>query len=219
MNCQDCEADMAKEWILNSAMNRFQFNFKRNVGPTSESIRKCSPKHMDDWREYYFTYVRTREQIEELGKKLYVKITEVIPAEISAITLQDCIDYMIQMVIDRTYDGYVTEIQTIYGQLEKILNEKIQPAPDEWDRLYNVDFFIKIGEKHIGLQIKPVSQGIQLSQIFKEKSLQLKTHEKFTKEYGGKVFYIFSSTVGDKKEIRNKEVIDEIREEIERLKK
>jgi hypothetical protein len=23
---------MAKEWILNSAMNRFQFNFKRNVG-------------------------------------------------------------------------------------------------------------------------------------------------------------------------------------------
>ncbi|NTW84443.1 MAG: hypothetical protein HGB36_13990 [Chlorobiaceae bacterium] len=33
---------MAKEWILNSAMNRamnrFQLNFKRNVGPTSESI-------------------------------------------------------------------------------------------------------------------------------------------------------------------------------------
>jgi len=25
---------MAKEWILNSAMNRFQLNFKRNVGPT-----------------------------------------------------------------------------------------------------------------------------------------------------------------------------------------
>ncbi len=30
---------MAKEWILNSAMNRFQLNFKRNVGATSESIR------------------------------------------------------------------------------------------------------------------------------------------------------------------------------------
>ena len=28
---------MAKEWILNNAMNRFQLNFKRNVGPTSES--------------------------------------------------------------------------------------------------------------------------------------------------------------------------------------
>lgn len=27
---------MAKEWILNSAMNRFQLNFKRNVGPTKD---------------------------------------------------------------------------------------------------------------------------------------------------------------------------------------
>ncbi|MDR3049374.1 MAG: MjaI family restriction endonuclease [Elusimicrobiota bacterium] len=37
---------MAKEWILNSAMNRFQLNFKRNVGATSESIRKCSQKNI-----------------------------------------------------------------------------------------------------------------------------------------------------------------------------
>ncbi len=69
---------MAKEWILNSAMNRFQLNFKRNVGPTSESIRKCEPKSIDEWRVYYFKNVRSKEHIEELGKKLYIKITEVI---------------------------------------------------------------------------------------------------------------------------------------------
>jgi hypothetical protein len=46
---------MAKEWILNSAMNRFQLNFKRNVGPTSESIRQCEPKTLEEWREYYFS--------------------------------------------------------------------------------------------------------------------------------------------------------------------
>jgi len=51
---------MAKEWILNSAMNRFQLNFKRNVGPTSESIRKCAPKTLDEWREYYFTQVKSK---------------------------------------------------------------------------------------------------------------------------------------------------------------
>ncbi|HPL64709.1 MAG TPA: MjaI family restriction endonuclease [Syntrophales bacterium] len=39
---------MAKEWILNSAMNRFQLNFKRNVGPTSESIRMCAPKTLNE---------------------------------------------------------------------------------------------------------------------------------------------------------------------------
>ncbi|MDY0352325.1 MAG: MjaI family restriction endonuclease [Desulfobulbaceae bacterium] len=210
---------MAKEWILNSAMNRFQLNFKRNVGPTSESIRQCAPKTIEEWREYYFKHVRSKEHIESLGKKLYVKITEVIQAEVEEITEQDCIDYMLQLVINRTFDGYMTEIKTIYGQLEKELGLKIEPAPDKWDRLYNVDFFIKIRDKFIGIQIKPVNQGIQLSQIFKEKNLQEETHKKFTKEYGGKVFYIYSSKSGDRKVIVNKEVIDEIEQEIERLKK
>jgi hypothetical protein len=110
---------MAKEWILNSAMNRFQLNFKRNVGPTSESIRKCSPRSIDEWRAYYFSNVKTKEHIIELGRKLYIKITEVIQAEVADITEEDCIDYLLQLVIDRTYEGYVTEIQTIYGQLQK----------------------------------------------------------------------------------------------------
>ena len=208
---------MAKEWILNSAMNRFQLNFKRNVGPTSESIRKCSPKTIDEWREYYFKNVKPKEHIEELGKKLYIKITEVIQAEVSELSEQDCIDYMIQLVIDRTFDAYVTEIQTVYGQLQNILGVHIEPAPDEWDRLFNVDFFIKIGEKYIGLQIKPVNANIQLAEIFKEKKLQIESHIKFTEVFGGKVFYLYSVKVGEKKEIQNKEVIDEIFQEINRL--
>lgn len=208
---------MAKEWILNSAMNRFQLNFKRNVGPVSESIRQCAPKSVNEWQKYYFNNVRSKEHIEDLGKKLYIKITEVIQAEVEDITEQDCIDYMMQMVIDRTFDGYLREISTIYGQLENELSVKIDPAPDEWDRLFNVDFFIRISDKYIGLQIKPVNQGVQLSQIFKEKELQQRTHKKFTEKYGGKVFYVFSSKAADKKIILNKEVIGEIMAEIERL--
>lgn len=197
---------MAKEWILNSAMNRFQLNFKKNVGPTSESIRACSPKTLDEWREYYFAQVRPQEHIIELGKRLYVKITEVIQAEVGAITEQDCIDYMMQLVIDRTYDGYQTEIQTIYGQLQHNLGVAVEPAPDEWDRLFNVDFFIRVGEKYIGLQIKPVNTGIQLAEIHKEYALQAETHREFAETYGGKVFYIYSAKAGEKKEIQNREV-------------
>jgi len=122
---------MAKEWILNSAMNRFQLNFKRNVGATSESIRKCSPKTVDEWRSYYFENVRPLSHIEELGRRLYIKITEVLQAEIDDVTERDCIDYMISLVIDRTFDGYTTEISAVYRQLEKILGVKIEPAPDE----------------------------------------------------------------------------------------
>lgn len=208
---------MAKEWILNSTMNRFQLNFKRNVGATSEAIRKCAPKNVDEWKNYYFQNIRSEEQITELGQKLYTKITEVIQAEIEDITEQDCIDYMITLVIDRTFDGYMTEISTIYGQLEKILNVKVEPAPDEWDRLFNVDFYIFINGKYIGLQVKPVNIGIQLPEIFKEKDIQAKSHEKFTSKYGGKVFYIYSAKQDGKKDIVNTEVISDIQREIERL--
>ena len=124
---------------------------------------------------------------------------------------------MKQLVINRTYDGYTTEIQTIYGQLKILLDAKVEPAPDEWDRLFNVDFFIKIGDCYIGLQIKPVNNSLQIPEIHKEYALQAKTHEKFKKQYGGSVFYIYSEKVNGKKEIANKEVVEEIRKEIERL--
>ena len=213
---------MAKEWILNNAMNRFQLNFKRNVGPTSESIRKYAPKTVEEWQNYYFENVRSKEHIEELGKKLYIKITEVIQAEVESLTEKECIDYMFQMVINRTFDGYMTEIKTIYGQLQAILQQqfpeiKIEPAPDDWDRLFNVDFFIKIKEKYIGIQIKPVNNGIQLNQIFKERSIQKHTHKKFQDKFGGRVFYVFSIKENGRKRIANEEIIDEIINEIKSL--
>ena len=209
---------MAKEWVLNSATNRFQLNFKRNVGATSEAIRKCAPKSLEEWQDYYFKNVKSEEHIIELGKKLYIKITEVLVAEIDEITEEDCINYIKELVIDRTYDGYVREIKTIYEQLQETLKVKIEPAPDTWDRLYNVDFYIKINDKYIGLQIKPVSQVSSIPEIYKEREIQHKSHIEFTKKYGGKVFYLFSCKQGDKKIIVNTEVIDEINEEIHRLK-
>lgn len=209
---------MPKEWILNSAMNRFQLNFKRNVGAVSEEIRKCEPKNIKEWEEYYFKNVRPREHIEQLGKKLYVKITEVITAEVENIEEKDCIEYLVNLVIGRTYDGYTTEIKTIYGQLEKALSIKIEPAPDKWDRLYNVDFFIKVKDSFIGLQIKPVGNVTHIPQIYKERSFQAETHKKFENEFGGKVFYIFSIKESGKKIIKNTEVIEQIKAEINRLK-
>jgi len=209
---------MAKEWILNSATNRFQFNFKRNVGAVSEEIRKCAPKTIKDWEGYYFKNVKPKEHLVDLGKKLYVKITEVIASEVETITEEDCVAYILNLVINRTFDGYMTERITIYGQLQDILGVKIEPAPDKWDRLFNVDFFIKLNEKYIGLQIKPASGVSHIPEIFKERELQAKTHKKFTEQYGGKVFYVISIKEGDKKKIYNTEVIKEIKKEIEKLK-
>lgn len=208
---------MAKEWILNSATNRFQLNFKRNVGATSAEIRNCAPKSLDEWQNYYFQNVRSLDQITQLGKKLYIKITEVLAAEIDEISEEDCINYIKELVINKTYDGYVREIKTIYGQLQELLQAKILPAPDKWDRIFNVDFYIEINDKYIGLQIKPVSQTTSIPEIYKETKIQHYSHIKFKEKYGGNVFYIYSSKSGDKKVIVNTEVVDEIKNEIIRL--
>ena len=209
---------MAKEWILNQANMRWGLTKKNKVGPVSELIRKCSPKSLKDWEEYYYKNVNPKQHLEELGRRLYIKITEVCQAEIESITEEDCIDFIINLVIGRTYDGYQSEIQTIYGQLQEALGVKVEPAPDEWDRGYNVDFFIKVNERYIGLQIKPAGYAY-ITQIINELEFQKKTHEKFTVKYGGKVFYVISVKEGKKKIIHNPEIIEEIRKEIERLKK
>ena len=219
---------MAKEWILNMATNRWGLNKKSSVGPVSQWIRECEPETIKEWEEFYYDklaqFIRDKginlspqEYIENLGRKLYVKITEVIQAEIEEITEESCIQYIYDLVINRTYDGYLTEIKTIYGKLQRDLNVEIKPAPDEWDRLYNVDFYIQIGNRYIGLQIKPITYE-QTPEVYRWKEWLAKTHDKFKKEYGGKVFIVFSIKKDNKKVIYNPEVIGEIKEEIERLK-
>ena len=209
---------MPKEWILNQANMRWGLTKKNKVGAVSDEIRKCAPKSLREWEEHYYKRVYPKEHLENLGRRLYIKITEVCQAEIESIEEQDCIDFIINLVINRTYDGYQSEIQTIYGQLQQALGVKVEPAPDEWDRGYNVDFFIKVKDKYIGLQIKPAGYAY-ITQIINELEFQKKTHEKFTTKYGGKVFYIISVKEGKKKIIHNPDVVEEIRKEIERLEK
>jgi hypothetical protein len=205
---------MAKEWILNMATNRWGLNKKDKVGPVAKWIRETAPKNLEEWEKAYLKLVEenilkpqnlefssAEEYLKELGRKLYIK------------------NYIKQLVINRTFQGYLTEKETIYGKIEKLLNVKIYPAPDEWDRLYNVDFYIQINNKYIGIQIKPITYE-HMPQIHNWIEWLSQTHKKFSEEYGGKVFVIFSITNEDgKKEIYNEnEIIKQIKQEIERLK-
>lgn len=121
------------------------------------------------------------------------------------------------MVRIKLLDGYQTGIQTMYGQLENLLGVPVEPVPDEWDRRYNLDFFIGVKDKYIGLQIKPISSGQALNQYQWIKMHEV-NHKKFTDKFGGQVFFIFSVKSGNKKKIYNVEVIEEIQKEIDRLK-
>jgi hypothetical protein len=117
---------------------------------------------------------------------------------------------------DKAHKERAGKIQTIYGQLQQALGVMVEHAPDKWDRGYNVDFYIKVKDKYIGLQIKPAGYAYT-TQIINELKFQKGTHDKFTAKYGGKVFYIISVKDGKKKAIHNPEVIEEIRKEIQRL--
>ncbi len=161
--------------------------------------------------------MQPNEYLESLGKILYTKITEVLRSEMDEVTEEECIEYIRNLAINRTFEGYITEKETIYEQLQDILNTKIEPAPDEWDRLYNVDFFIKIKDKYIGLQIKPVTFEHAPEFATKWQEAYKISHEKFTKKFGGKVFIVLSVKKEKKKVIFNSQVIDEIKEEINRL--
>lgn len=214
-----------KEWVLNIAFNRWQFNRPRYVGRLSEAIRACAPKTLEEWKAYYRSQVtiegellgETMEQhLAEVGRRLYAKISEQLLAEVRAVTEEDCIQYVQDVVFRRTFEGYLTEKQTVYEQLEQQLGVKLEPAPDEWDRAYNVDFYIPVGQAAIGIQIKPTTYS-HTPEPHKWREWMQESHRRFEEEQGGQVFIVFSVKLGEKKVIANPEVIDEIRAEIARL--
>src|SRR2546427_10651677 len=106
---------MAKEWVLNQAMNRWQLNFKKSVGPVAKLIRECEPESLQDWEEFYYRHSegRSREALNQKGEQLYEKITTVLKQEIESITKEDGIKYISDVVIRRTYEGYLNEKEVI----------------------------------------------------------------------------------------------------------
>ena len=215
-----------REALLNYGMNRWGLNKAASVDKVSELIRRAAPSSIEDWECFYFENARqqkrdgariTREFLEDMRGRLYVKLSEVVQSELGSITEAECIDYVFNLVINRTYNGYINEIETVYGQLQELLGVPILPAPDEWDRLYNVDFFIRVGERSIGLQVKPISFD-HMMEDHRWKKMQETTHSRFKQKYGGSVFMVFSVRSGKKKVIRNMDVVDAIRSEMESLK-
>ena len=107
---------MAKEWILNQANMRWGLTRKNKVGPVSELIRKCEPSTLQEWEEYYLSCAYSKEYLEQLGKTLFIKVTDVCKAEIEDITEEDY-GQEVASEIEQEYWG-------IYAQ--SILNAKLK---------------------------------------------------------------------------------------------
>ena len=155
----------------------------------------------------------TRNSLEEIYNSLYNRMPEWEEA-FRQLTLQDCVDYVYNVTINRTYDGYIREKSVVNDGLAKKFKDIIFEETDpELDHAGDIDYVAKIGRWQIGIQIKPVTAkanfgGFSLSERMKA------SFADFTEKYGGNVFVVYSL----KGEIANMEVVDAISAEIDRLK-
>ena len=215
-----------KEKVLNYTNQTYQLSRPNKVGAVMALIRECQPKSIDEWEEWYFekAYTKaknpvkiTKDMLVELGERLYIKITEIVIPEwkeaFDQLTLQDCIDYIYNLTINRTFDGFYREKSVVTGTLEKKFPDvKFVESEPELDHAGDIDYLGYVGEKAFGIQIKPVTAKANFGNYSPSERMKASFRE-FEQKYGSKVFIIFS--IDD--EIKNPEVIDDIKKEIERL--
>lgn len=215
-----------KEKVLNYACQTYQLSRPNKVGAVMALIRECQPRTIDEWEAWYFEHASTegkhrlkitRESLEELGERLYAKITEVVIPEwtqaFNSLTREDCIDYIYNLTINRTYDGYLREKSVVNDELAKIFPDlQFEESDPELDHAGDVDYIARVGEHAIGIQIKPITaQGNPVGYSLTERMQA--SFQDFKESFGGKVFIVFSMDG----EIANLKVIEAIRQEIDRL--
>lgn len=215
-----------KEKVLNYACQTYQLSRPNKVGAVMALIRECQPQTIEEWEAWYFenaitegknSFKITKESLLELGERLYTKITEIVIPEwqeaFNQLTKEDCIDYIFNLTINRTYDGYLREKSVINDGLAKIIpNITFEESDPELDHAGDIDYVARIGDKAIGIQIKPITAKANFGSYSLTERMKASFAD-FEEKFGGKVFIVFSLDG----EIANKEVVEEIREEVERL--
>ena len=217
-----------KEKVLNYATQTYQLSRPNKVGTVMALIRECQPKSFEEWEKWYFENANTdgktpskitKESLEELGERLFVKITEIVIPEwteaFNQLTLQDCVDYILNLTINRTYDGFLREKSVIEDNLAKEFpNIRFEESDPELDHAGDIDYLGHVGDKAFGIQIKPVTARANFGNYSATERMKISFRD-FETKYGGKVFVIFS--IDD--EIKNMEVLEAIEKEIARLEK
>ncbi len=216
-----------KEKVLNYACQAYQLSRPNKVGTVMALIRECQPKTIEEWEQWYFENAHTsekqpvkitQESIAELGQRLHCKITQTVIPEwkeaFNSLTLQDCIDYIHNLTINRTFDGFVREKSVVYDVLAKRFpSVRFEESPPELDHSGDVDFLGYVGEKAFGLQIKPVTARSNFGNYSVSERMK-SGFAHFEADFGGKVFIVFSLDG----EVGNETVLTQIEDEIQKLK-
>ena len=216
-----------KEKVLNYACQTYQLSRPNKVGAVMALIRECQPVTIEEWEKWYFKnaftdgkniFKVTEESLDELGNRLHEKITAVVIPEwqeaFNSLTLQDCVDYIRNLTINRTFDGYIREKSVVNDGLAKHFHStKFIESSTELDHAGDIDYLGHVGDKAFGIQIKPVTAKSNFGNYSASERMKA-SFQNFEDDYGGKVFIVFSLDG----EIGNKAILKDIETEIERLK-
>ncbi len=216
----------SKEFLLNYTNRRWGLTKTTKVGEVMSLIRQCQPKTFEEWETWYFNNAKTntknsvkvtKDILKELGERLCSKLKEIVIPEImeaiQTLTEEDCIDYIYELTIRRTYDGYLTEKSVVFDNLANVFkNVKFEESNAALDHAGDVDFIGIVGNQAFGLQIKPTTVNANLGNYDISARMQ-NSFKDFQEQFGGQVFIIYS--VDDK--ILNNDIFDKITAEIQRL--
>jgi len=211
------------ENVLNSVAAKYQLTRPTKVGSTSKIINDFNPKDYNDWVKLFFekSYQHkkngvkvTEKFLNNVGNELYLKLQEIYFPEImkaqKEITPELCQKFIFDVVLRRTWNGYLAE-KSVIDQLtillaHKVIFDKTDPKLES----INIDYVGKIinKTKKVGISVKPTSFKTKVGSIYDSwKDWEIEN---------GKVFIIFYRNKKDKSGkskqfIENLKIIDEIK--------
>lgn len=163
-------------------------------------------------------FIKNKDVQFELGERLYEKITEAVIPEwqeaFKSLTKEDCYNYIKNLTINRTFDGYLREKSVVNDGLAKVFPKiRFEESSPELDHAGDIDYLGYVSDdKAFGIQIKPVTAQSNFGNYSVSERMKA-SFENFKEDYQGNVFIIYSLDG----EIANSNVIQDIRKEITRL--
>lgn len=196
------------EKFMNQYFNMGKYNHPVNIGYVMNSIRQCKPLTITEWEIFYFENVRTFEHIESLVRSMHNDIPKNY-----RVSYEECLDYFLDVLIRRTFEGYNKENQAL-KILRSEISDLVNESPKEWDGEYFIDFYVYGRDgKLIGIQLKPetfyyggYNRIVNIDQKLKS----------FREEFNALTFTIRYRKADDNNIIFvNSEILDEIRIQLE----
>jgi len=83
---------------------------------------------------------------------------------------------------------------------------EFEESDPELDHAGDIDYLGKVGDKAFGIQIKPITANANFANYNITDRMSASFRD-FEEKYGGKVFVVFSSKTGSRKDIVNKEIV------------